>query len=63
MKFIKVGILGTNGLPARYGGFETLAENLTKNLSNEVDFIVYCSNITKDERLKVYNNSKLKYIR
>ena len=63
MKFIKVGILGTNGLPARYGGFETLAENLTKNLSNEVDFIVYCSNIyKKDERLKVYNNSKLKYI-
>ena len=60
---IKVAILGTNGLPARYGGFETLAENLTKNLSKEVDFTVYCSKIyKKNERLKEYNNSKLIYV-
>ena len=32
---IRVSIIGTNGIPARYGGFETLAENLTKILSKE----------------------------
>ena len=45
MKKKKVAIVGTNGIPAKYGGFETLAENLVSELSNEFNFIVYCSNI------------------
>ncbi|MEP6388355.1 MAG: DUF1972 domain-containing protein [Halioglobus sp.] len=39
---MKVAIVGTVGVPAQYGGFETLAENLVIRLS-DVDFIVYCS--------------------
>lgn len=39
----KVAIIGTVGIPGCYGGFETLAEYLTKYLNSEVDFIVYCS--------------------
>ncbi|GAB1416545.1 glycosyltransferase family 1 protein [Paludibacter sp.] len=58
MKKKKVAIVGTNGIPARYGGFETLAENLTKELNEEFDFIVYCSKIQKP-KLKSFNNSKL----
>ena len=56
----KVAIVGTNGIPAKYGGYETLAEYLTKYLSSEFDFTVYCSNV--QPRLhKVYNRSKLIY--
>lgn len=59
----KIAIIGTNGIPARYGGFETLSEYLTKELGKIFDFTVYCSNIyKKDERLKFYNNSKLIYL-
>lgn len=54
----KVAIVGTNGIPAKYGGFETLADNITKHLNDKFDFIVYCSNKQKTG-LKEYNNSKL----
>jgi glycosyltransferase involved in cell wall biosynthesis len=40
---MKIAILGTRGIPARYGGFETFAEQLSKrlvNLGHEVT--VYC---------------------
>src|SRR5207237_10693326 len=30
---MKIGILGTRGIPARYGGFETLAEELSARLA------------------------------
>lgn len=59
----KVAIIGTNGIPARYGGFETLAHYLTNELSNDFDFTVYCSKIyKKSDRTKSFNNSKLVYI-
>ncbi len=32
MKKDKIAIIGTAGIPSKYGGFETLAEYLTKNL-------------------------------
>jgi len=46
----KVAIIGTVGIPAKYGGFETLAEQLVKNLHSEFDFIVYCSGISYKNR-------------
>jgi glycosyltransferase involved in cell wall biosynthesis len=63
MRKKKVAIIGTNGIPARYGGYETLTEYLTKNLNEEVEFTVYCSNIYKrKERQKYYNGAKLIYL-
>lgn len=32
----KVAIIGTVGLPARYGGFETLTEHLVEELSDNL---------------------------
>lgn len=59
----KVAIIGTNGIPAKYGGFETLAENLVSELNEEFDFTVYCSSIyKKSERKKRYKNAKLLYL-
>lgn len=57
---IKVAIVGTNGIPAKYGGYETLTEYLTKYLSDEFEFTVYCSK-TQSRLHKNYNNSKLIY--
>lgn len=40
---LKVAIVGTRGVPARYGGFETLADELSKQLvQNGRDVTVYC---------------------
>ena len=39
---IKVAIIGTVGVPANYGGFETLVENIIKcNNSEELQYSVY----------------------
>lgn len=40
---MKIAILGTRGIPARYGGFETLAEQLAKRLAERGHLVtVYC---------------------
>ncbi len=40
---MKIAIVGTRGIPARYGGFETLAEQLAKHLSERGhEITVYC---------------------
>lgn len=58
----RISIIGTNGLPAKYGGFETLTHYLSKNLSEDFDVTVYCSKRPNDAKLKEYNNSKLVYL-
>lgn len=37
----KLAIVGTVGIPAKYGGFETLTEYITKDLSEEYDITVF----------------------
>jgi glycosyltransferase involved in cell wall biosynthesis len=58
----KVGIIGTNGLPAKYGGFETLANYLVRDLSNYFDLTVYCSKLNKNKQLKEFNGAKLVHL-
>lgn len=58
----KVAIIGTNGLPAKYGGFETLANFLVENFDKERnEIIVYCSKTPKANRLNTYNGARLIY--
>ena len=59
---LKISILGTVGIPAKYGGFETLAEYLTKKLGASYDMTVYCSSKSYDKKLDEHNGAKLKYI-
>lgn len=63
-KKIKIAIIGTVGVPAKYGGFETLAEHLVDNLNQDYDITVYCSGkkYPKEQRLSAYKNVTLKYI-
>lgn len=60
----KVAIIGTVGLPANYGGFETLTNHIVENLNSKYDFTVYCSSkkYNKKEQTKNYKGAKLKYI-
>ncbi|OWY20098.1 DUF1972 domain-containing protein [Sphingobacteriales bacterium UPWRP_1] len=61
---INLAIIGTVGVPARYGGFETLAENLVKELGEQMNISVYCSAKVYPEadRPKVYHHARLFYL-
>ncbi len=59
---MKIAILGTRGIPARYGGFETFAEKLAEGLSGHgVDVTVFCESggLSTPE---VYLGAKLQFI-
>ena len=67
----KIAVIGTRGVPARYGGFESLVENLLDYASEGVEYTVFCS--SKDlksggasaeasERLASYKGATLKYV-
>lgn len=58
----KVAIIGTVGLPAKYGGFETLTEYLTQYLGETYDLTVYCSSKSYEEKPDNYNGVRLHYI-
>ena len=58
----RIAIIGTVGLPAKYGGFETLVEYLTKELSKKYEITVYCSSCAYNEKLQTHNGATLKYI-
>ncbi len=58
----RVGIIGSAGIPANYGGFETLVENLVKELKDDFKFIVYCSSFSYEIKKTEYQNARLIYI-
>jgi glycosyltransferase involved in cell wall biosynthesis len=55
---LKLFIIGSAGIPARYGGFETYAENLSLRLSIDFDVFITCSTkiYLPEERQKRWNN-------
>lgn len=58
----KIAIIGSAGIPAQYGGFETLAEYISKYIGNDVDITVFCSAKIYKQKRKKYNNVNLTYI-
>ncbi len=59
----KVAIIGTQGVPAKYGGFESLVENLLgNNCPKDIEYTVFCSGKDMPERLPHYKGAELKYI-
>jgi len=58
----KIAIIGTNGLPGRYGGWDQLLNYLTINLKDRFSIIVYTSSYNAEKGLKEYNGAKLKII-
>lgn len=63
---MKAAILGTVGVPGRYGGFETLAENLVRQhhaRGSGTDLAVYCSSPAYDVQPSNYLGASLYYSR
>ena len=58
----KIAVVGTHGIPAKYGGFETLAEQLVINLNYKYRFTVY-SNLKENNLNKelVYRHVKIPF--
>lgn len=50
----KIAIIGTVGIPACYGGFESLVQNLIDNQSNDVSYTVFCSAKSYEIKQKFY---------
>lgn len=64
MSKTRIAIIGTVGIPAKYGGFETLAEHLVEHLGNELDISVYCTTkkYGQAERQSSYKGARLIYL-
>lgn len=59
----KIAIIGIQGVPAQYGGFESMVENmLGKNSSSDIQYTVFCSSKDMPEKFESYKNAVLKYI-
>lgn len=59
----RISIIGAVGVPANYGGFETLVENIISDERVDgIDFTVYCSAKSYKSKCQKYRNARLKYI-
>lgn len=59
----KLAIIGTVGVPAKYGGFETLAEYILEDMVREFDVTVFCEKASYSGRkISSYKGAELKYI-
>lgn len=58
----RIAIIGTNGLPGRYGGWDQLLNHLTIDLRDEFDFTVYTSSYNAVDGLKEVNGTKLRIV-
>ncbi len=57
LKKVEVFILGSKGIPAKYGGFETFVENLTSKKNNDgINYNISC--ISNQNSEFYYNNSR-----
>lgn len=57
----RVAIVGIVGVPANYGGYETMVENMLDYTPEDVEYTVYCSKTAYKERSKEYKGAKLVY--
>jgi glycosyltransferase involved in cell wall biosynthesis len=58
-----VAVVGIQGVPAQYGGFESLVENLIgDHKSEDIRYTVFCSGRDMKSRLAEYRGAELKYV-
>ena len=60
---MKIAMIGTRGVPARYGGFETCVEEVGRRLVKRGhDVTVYCRGTRPEERLDSYEGMRLVHL-
>jgi glycosyltransferase involved in cell wall biosynthesis len=57
-----ISIIGTVGVPACYGGFESLVDNLLDYTPEDVRYTVFCSSRKYPSKLTYYKGAKLIYL-
>ena len=55
-------IIGTVGVPACYGGFESLVENMLDYKPSDVEYTVFCTSKKYENKLENYKGAKLIYL-
>jgi len=61
---MKIAVLGTRGIPANYGGFETCAEQLSRRwVAAGHEVVVYAHGHRYDERPETVNGVEVRYTR
>lgn len=58
----RISIIGIVGVPAKYGGFETFADYMSRYIGDQFDLTIYCSAKNYDIKTESYEKAKLKYI-
>lgn len=58
----KIAIVGANGVPASYGGWDQLVEHFSSFETSDYQFIIYCTNKTNDNNLSIYNNAIIRVV-
>lgn len=58
----RIAIIGCVGVPAKYGGFETLAEYLVEYLAGKTNMTVYCSSRQYTRKIKSYKGAAIEYV-
>lgn len=61
-KNLHVAVIGTVGVPACYGGFESLVDNLLDFTPQNVEYTVFCSAKKYEKRLETYKGARLVYL-
>lgn len=59
---VRVAVIGTVGVPACYGGFESLVDNLLDFTPQNVEYTVFCSAKKYENRLETYKGARLVYL-
>jgi glycosyltransferase involved in cell wall biosynthesis len=60
---MKIAIVGTQGVPNQYGGFETLATFLAKYLSDQMEMTIYCSSKDMPNGQDLFYKASLRYVK
>ncbi|MFC5705285.1 DUF1972 domain-containing protein [Aeromonas eucrenophila] len=59
---ISINVIGTVGIPACYGGFETLVQNMIDSQSEHIEYNVFCSSQSYIKKTAYYKRAKLIYL-
>jgi len=57
-----IAVVGIVGVPACYGGFESLVQNLIDYQSEQIGYQVFCSSQAYKEKPAHYKNAQLTYL-
>lgn len=60
---MKIALIGTRGVPARYGGFETAVEEIGSRMAEQGhEVVVFCRTAPEDQHLSEYKGMKLVHL-